>query len=381
MRKVYLDANATTRVHHEVIDQMLPFYDKMYGNASSVHVFGREAKKHLERARQKIAVLINADSQEEIIFTSGGTESDNFAIKGTAYALSEKGNHIITSSVEHPAVLNTCKYLESQGFRVTYLEVDQYGIINLDELQSSITGDTILITIMAANNETGTLMPVNQIGREALRVGVRFHTDAVQFVGKIPFDVKRTGAELVSISAHKINGPKGIGALYVKKGTHLAPYQYGGHHEKGLRAGTENVPAIVGFGGACEIASRRGQEDYARIKKLRDILYDSLASQIDQIKLNGHPEKRLPNTVNIGFGHIESEAIILNLDLEGIAVSTGSACTSGNLEPSHVLKSMGIDPAFENGAVRFSLGIFNTQDEIDYTIRKLVSIINRLRQT
>ena len=380
MKKVYLDANATTRAYPEVWEAMLPFYDRIYGNASSVHAFGREAKKHLEGARKKVAALIRAEFPEEIIFTSGGTEADNLAIKGIASALKKKGNHIITSSVEHHAVLNTCKYLESRGFRVTYLGVDHHGVINVDELRRSITDDTVLITVMAANNETGTIMPIEEIGGIAAEKEVVFHTDAVQFVGKMPFDVKRSGAQSVSMSAHKINGPKGVGALYMKKGIGIDPCQHGGHHEGGKRAGTEDVPGIIGFGKACEIVLEHGQKDYDRVKKLRDTLYDRISSEIKQIRLNGHPEKRLPNTVNISFDYLEGESIILSLDLEGIAVSTGSACTSGALEPSHVLKSMGIKPLFAQGSVRFSLDTFNTRDDIDYVIEKLPPIIERLRK-
>ncbi len=380
MRKVYLDANATTKVHPEVVKTMLPFFDQIYGNASSVHAFGRAAKKHLEESRAKVAALIKADSSDEIVFTSGGTESDNLAIKGAAFALKSKGNHIITSSVEHLAVLNTCKYLEKQGFRVTYLGVDEYGIINLDELKKSITTDTILITVMAANNETGTIMPVEEIGGIAKEKGITFHTDAVQYIGKGPFDVKKCGAHLVSISAHKINGPKGVGALYIKKGQKLEPTQQGGHHEKGRRAGTENVPGIVGLGKACEIALKEGEQNYAKIKNLKDKLFKRITSEIKQTKLNGHPEKCLPNTLNVSFNYLEGESIILSLDLEGIAVSTGSACTSGSLEPSHVLKSMGVDPLFAQGSVRFSLQIFNTDEDIDYVMEKLPPIIERLRK-
>jgi cysteine desulfurase len=380
MRKVYLDANATTRVHPKVLEAMLPFYERVYGNASSIHAFGREAKKHLERAREKVAALIQAEFPEEVVFTSGGTEADNFAVKGIAAALRNKGNHIITSSVEHHAVLSTCRYLEDKGFRVTYLGVDHYGVIDINELRDSITDDTILITIMAANNETGTIMPVEEIGEVAAGKGIIFHTDAVQFVGKMPFDVKRSGVQLVSMSAHKINGPKGVGALYVKKGTRIDSYQHGGHHENGRRAGTEDIPSIVGFGKACEITLEQGAGHYFEVKKLRDLLHERLKTGIKQIRLNGHPEKRLPNTLSISFDYLEGESIILGLDLEGVAVSTGSACASGSLEPSHVLKSMGIAPLFAQGSVRFSLDMFNTRDDIDYLMEKLPPIIDRLRK-
>ncbi len=380
MGKIYLDSNATTPVRPEVVEKMLPFFSDKYGNASSVHSFGREARKHLEGARKQVAGLVNAASPDEIVFTSGGTEADNLAIKGTARALKDKGAHIITSSVEHNAVLNTCKYLEGQGYRVTYLGVDESGIIDLEELESSISADTILVSIMAANNETGTLMPVADIGKIAAEKGVVFHTDAVQIAGKMPFDVEKAGAQLVSLSAHKINGPKGIGALYMKKGTKLESCQHGGHHEKKRRAGTEDVPGIVGFGEACRIAAERGPEEYGHVKRLRDRLYQRIRTEIKQTRLNGHPEKRLPNTVNVSFKYIEGESIILNLDLEGIAVSTGSACTSGSLEPSHVLQSMKVEPMFLQGSVRFSLGVFNTEKDIDHVMEKLPPIVKRLRE-
>ncbi|NQT32553.1 MAG: cysteine desulfurase NifS [Candidatus Omnitrophica bacterium] len=380
MRKVYLDSNATTQVHPEVVKAMIPFYEEIYGNPSSVHGFGREAKKHLEKARGQVAELINAASPDEIIFTSGGTESDNFAIKASAYALKGKGTHIITSSVEHHAVLNTCKYLEKTGFRVTYLGVDEYGRIDPGELKNSISGDTTLITIMSANNETGTIMPISEIGKIASEKGVVFHTDSVQSVGKVPFDVQKNGIHLASLSAHKIYGPKGVGALYIRKGTEILQWQQGGHHEQGKRAGTENVPGIAGFGKACELANSQGLKECAGIKKLRDRLHKGIETNVKQIRLNGHPEERLPNTANISFDYLEGESIILSLDLEGIATSTGSACTSGSLEPSHVLESMGIEPLFAQGSVRFSLSIYNTEEDIDYVIEKLPPIIDRLRK-
>ncbi|MFH1798910.1 MAG: cysteine desulfurase NifS [Candidatus Omnitrophota bacterium] len=380
MRKVYLDANATTMIHPEAKKAMLPLLGEAYGNASSVHSFGREAKRYLESAREKIAAFIQAEAKDEIVFTSGGTEADNFAIKGIAQAFKDKGNHIITSSVEHPAVLNTCKYLETQGVRVTYLGVDQYGEIDLDELKKSITDETILITIMAANNETGTIMPVKDIGKIAARKNIVFHTDAVQMIGKMPFNAEESGARLISISAHKINGPKGIGALYIKKGTPIKPYQHGGHHERGRRAGTENIPSIAGFAKACEIAGMNLEEHSNAIKEKRDLFYSRIKAEIKQVRLNGHPEKRLCNTINLGFDYLEGEAIVLSLDMEGIAVSTGSACTSGTTEPSHVLINMGIDRVFAQGAVRFSLDRFTTKEEIEYVIKKLPPIIERLRE-
>ncbi len=380
MKKVYLDANATTRTHPDVKNAMLSLFDEIYGNASSIHSFGRAARRHLEESREKIAGFIHAASPEEIVFTSGGTEADNLAIKGIAGAFKDKGNHIITSSVEHPAVLNSCKYLETEGGRVTYLGVDEYGVIDINELKESITDETILITIMSANNETGTIMPVEDIGKIAAKKNIIFHTDAVQVIGKMPFNAETSGARLISISAHKFNGPKGIGALYVKKGTSVKPYQHGGHQESGLRAGTENIPSIVGFAKACELTAMNLEGHFEATTKKRNLLYDRIKSEISGIHLNGHPKKRLCNTLNIGFDYLEGEAIVLSLDTEGIAVSTGSACTSGTAEPSHVLLSMGIAPVLAQGAVRFSLDRFTTQEDIEYVLEKLPPVIERLRK-
>jgi cysteine desulfurase len=380
MRKVYLDSNATTMTHPDVVDAMLPFFSERYGNASSVHSFGREAKKDLEKARQRVAAIINAESADEIVFTSGGTEADNHAIIGAAEALKEKGKHIITSSVEHNAVLNACRFLERRGYKVTYLGVDEYGLVDPGEVRANIKEDTTLISVMTANNETGTIMPVDEIGRIADEKGVVFHTDAVQAAGKVRVDLRETGAHLASLSAHKIYGPKGVGALYIRKGTRIEPVAYGGHQEKGRRPGTENIPGIVGFGKACEIALSGISGHAEKIKHLRDMLHDRIKREIGGIKLNGHPEKRLPNTLNVSFENLEGESITLGLDLEGIAVSTGSACTSGSLEPSHVLKSMKVEPPFLQGSVRFSFSAFNTEEEVIYVAGKLPAIIDRLRK-
>ena len=378
MRKVYLDANATTRIDKKVLETMLPFFNEIYGNASSVHAFGRESRKHVESARRKVASLLNAAQPDEIIFTSGGTESDNLAIRGVSEALANKGKHIITSSVEHFAVLDTCKDLEKKGYEVTYLKVDAYGLVDMEELKKSIRKDTILITIMAANNEVGTIMPFKEIGKIATENNIVFHLDAVQALGKIPFDVQEIGCDLVSISGHKLYGPKGVGALYIKKGTKIKKCQLGGHQERNLRAGTTNTPGIVGLGKACEMA----KEEIAsvEIKKLRDLLHQGINKSIPQIRLNGHPEHRLMNTLNITFDYLEGESILLSLDLEGIAASTGSACTSGSLEPSHVLKSMGVDALFSQGSVRFSLDKYTTKEDIEYVIEQLPPIIERLRK-
>lgn len=378
MRKVYLDNNATTRMRGEVLEAMLPYCKDIYGNASSIHQFGRPARKAIDGARAGVADLLGAASAEEVIFTSGGTESDNFAIKGVVHALRSKGNHIITTAIEHQAVLNTCKFLEKEGCKVTYLSVDKHGIINLDELKRAITDKTILITIMYANNEIGTIEPIEEISKIAKEKGVYFHTDAIQAVGKLAFKVKDINADLLSMSGHKIYGPKGIGAIYIKKGTKIMQEMHGGHHEMNKRAGTENVPGIVGLGKAAKLAKKEIPEEY-KIKDLRDYLYKGITSNIEDVRLNGHPEKRLPNTLNISFTYLEGESIILNLDMEGIAVSTGSACTSGTLEPSHVLTAMGVDAVNTQGSVRFSLGRYNTKEEMDYVIEALPPIIKRLR--
>jgi cysteine desulfurase NifS len=378
MRRVYLDNNATTRMREEVLEAMLPFFRDIYGNASSIHQFGRPARKAIDEARIRVAEFLGAASPEEVIFTSGGTESDNFAIRGVAHALKSKGNHIITTAIEHHAVLNTCKALEKDGCKVTYLGVDKYGSIDPEELKKAITDKTILISIMYANNEVGTIEPVEEIGKIAKEKGVYFHTDAVQAVGKLDFKVKETNIDLLSMSGHKIYGPKGVGAIYIKKGTKITPQLLGGHHEMGKRAGTENVAGIVGLGEAARLA-KRDIQDEARIKELRDYLYKGITSTIDDIHLNGHPEKRLPNTLNISFTYLEGESIILNLDMEGVAASTGSACTSGTLEPSHVLTAMGLDAVNTQGSVRFSLGRDNTKEDMDHVIGVLPPIIKRLR--
>jgi cysteine desulfurase len=366
-------------MREEVLETMLPYYKDIYGNASSIHEFGRLARRGVDDARLKVADLLGAASAEEIIFTSSGTEADNFAVKGVAHALRSKGNHIITSSIEHQAVLNTCKFLEKDGYKVTYLKVDKYGIVDLEELKRSITDKTILITIMYANNEVGTVEPVEEIGKIAKERGVYFHTDAVQAVGKAPFEVKAMNVDLLAMSAHKIYGPKGVGALYIRKGTRITQLLHGGHHEMGKRASTENVAGIVGLGKAAELAKKERSEEIKRLTGLRDYLYKGLTTNIEDVRLNGHPDKRLPNTLNVGFKYLEGESIILNLDMEGIAASTGSACTSGSLEPSHVLTAMGSDPADTQGSVRFSLGRDNTKEDMDYVVKVLPPIIKRLR--
>lgn len=379
-QRVYLDHNATTPTHPEVLEEMLPYYKDIFGNPSSVHQFGREARKAVEEARRKIADLIGAASPDEIVFTSGGTESNNFAINGAAHALKDKGNHIIASAIEHHAVENPCKFLEKHGFKTTFVPVDEFGVVKLDELKKSITDKTILISIMFANNEIGTIEPIEEIVNLARERKICVHTDAVQAVGKIPVDVKKLGVDLLSLSAHKFYGPKGVGVLYIKKGTKITPMQRGGHHEKNRRAGTENVAGIVGLGKAAEIAKKQMAGETKRITALRDRLYDGIKKNIKEVKLNGHPEKRLPNTLDVSFEYLEGESIILNLDMEGVGVSTGSACTSGSLEASHVLLAMGISHQTAQGSVRFSLGRINTKEDIDYTLEKLPPIIERLRK-
>lgn len=380
MRRVYLDNNATTRMREEVLDAMLPYFKDIYGNASSIHYFGRQARSAVDKARQDVANLLGAEGPEDIIFTSGGTESDNLAIKGVAQALRKKGDHIITSAIEHSAVLNSCRALEKDGYRVTYLKVDKYGLIDPDELKRAITDKTVLITIMYANNEVGTIEPISEIGALAKEKGIYFHTDAVQAVGKVAFEVRKMPIDLLSMSAHKIYGPKGVGAIYIKKGTKINAIMHGGYHEMNKRAGTENVGGIVGLGKAVELAKKESVEEPKKLCGLRDYLYKEITARIPHTRLNGDPEKRLPNTLNIGFKYLEGESIMLNLDIEGVAVSTGSACTSGTLEPSHVLTAMSIDPADAQGSIRFSLGRDNTKEDIDYVIAVLPPIIQRLRE-
>lgn len=377
--KVYLDHSATTPVDPEVARAMYECMLNNWGNPSSIHSFGREAKKAMEEAREKVAAAIGADDPAEIIFTSGGTEADNLAIKGVAEANAKRGNHIITSSVEHHAVLDACKYLEKHGFEVTYLPVDEYGMVSVEDVRRAITDRTILISIMHANNEVGTIQPVEEIGRLAREKGIYFHVDAVQTVGKIPVNVKDLNCDLLSISAHKIYGPKGIGCLYVRKGTRILPIQHGGAQERRRRAGTENMPGIVGFGVAIEKAVREMPERAEKERKLRDKIINTVMNTIPHTKLNGHPEKRLPNNANFSFQYIEGESILLMLDMKGIAASSGSACTSGSLEPSHVLLAMGVPHEIAHGSVRFTLGKDNTEEQIDYLLEVLPEIVERLR--
>jgi cysteine desulfurase len=377
-RKIYLDHNATTPVHPEVLEAMLPFYKEGFGNASSIHSFGREAKVALEESREKVAKLLNTDPLE-IYFTSGGTESDNLAVKGIAWANRKKGNHIITSKIEHHAVLESCKYLEREGFEVTYLPVDRYGLVAPDELKKSIRKETILVSIMHANNEVGIIEPIPELSKIAKENGIYFHTDAVQSTGKLKIDVNGLGVDLFSLSAHKFYGPKGAGAIYIRRGVRLTPLAHGGHHEKARRAGTENVPGIVGLAKALEIANRDMEKEDNRLKNLSERFFERIKEQISDVYLNGHPELRIPNTLNLSFKGVEGESIILSLDLKGIAVASGSACTSGTLEPSHVLSAMGVPPDLAQSSLRFSFGRSNTIDDIDYVVEVLPEIVSRLR--
>lgn len=380
MKEIYLDHNATTHVRKEVLDAMLPFMTDEYGNASSVHLKGQKARKALEEAREKIGGIIGTEAAD-IIFTSGGTESDNFAIKGIAMANLNKGRHVITSSIEHSAVLETCKFIEKElGFDVTYVPVDKYGVVDVQKLNDSIRKDTILISIMFANNEIGTIQPIKEIARIAKEHKIYFHIDAVQALGKEPIDVDGLGIDLCSFSAHKLNGPKGVGALYLRKGVKIMPFQHGGHHERGKRAGTENVAGIIGFAKAMEIAVNDMKKVNSHLKKLTAKLLQGLNDSIKEIYLNGHPENRISNTLNISFRYIEGESLVLNFDLKGIYASTGSACTSGSLEPSHVLTAMAVSPELSQGSVRFSFGYENTEEDVDYCLAEIPPIVERLRK-
>jgi len=378
MRRIYLDHAATTPTRPEVVKAMLPFFTDAFGNPSSIYSQGRETKGAVEEARTKVAELIGARS-EEIVFTSGGTEADNFALKGIAYANEPKGNHIITTSIEHHAVLEVGKFLERRGFRITYLPVDKYGLVDPDDVKRAITAKTILISVMHANNEVGTIEPVEEIGEIAKEAGVYFHTDAVQTVGHISVNVDKLKVDLLSISAHKLYGPKGVGALYVRTGTKLVSLMHGGEQEKRRRAGTENVPAIVGLGKAVELAGQEIGREAKRLAYLRDKLIKGLEEKIDHIRLNGHLKRRLPNNVNLSVDFVEGESMLLNLDLEGICASTGSACSSASLEPSHVLLALGLPPEQAHGSLRFTLGQENTEADIERVLEVLPGIVARLR--
>jgi cysteine desulfurase len=375
-RLVYLDHNASTPVHPEVLQSMLPYFSERFGNPSSVHGFGREAREGLEIAREQIARFLKV-SKDELVFTSGGTESDNLGIKGIAAA--KRSGHIIISQIEHHAVLRTCETLETQGFSVTYLPVDEYGMVRPEDLEKAIRPDTILVSLMHANSEVGTLQPMNEIGRITRERGVPLHVDAVQTFGKVPIDVDAFGIDLLSFSGHKIYGPKGVAGLYIRKGTRMAAIQHGGDHERRRRAGTENVAGLVGLGKAAEIRGREMAGEAVRLAGLRDRLWEGIRSRVEDVRLNGHPTQRLPGTCNMCFRNVESESIVLGLDLKGIATSAGSACTSGSVEPSYVLVAMGLPLDWAMGSVRCSLGRNTTAEDIDYVIEATVPLAAKLR--
>lgn len=379
MRTVYLDHNATTPVRPEVLDAMLPYYREHFGNASSVHGFGRETRSAIDAAREIVAQALCASS-DEIYFTSGGTESDNTALKGIAHAYREKGDHIVTSQIEHHAILHTCHYLEQEGFRVTYLPVDRYGCVDPDDLRRAMTDRTILVSIMHANNEVGTIQPLAELGGIAKERGAYFHTDAVQAFGKVPIDVDAMGIDALSLSGHKIYAPKGVGVLYLRTDVAISALMHGGHHERNRRAGTENVPGIAGLGKATELALQEMDEEGTRLSELRDMLQDRLIQGIERVSLNGHPTGRLSGTLNLSFEGVEGESLILSLDMEGVAVASGSACTAGLSEPSHVLTAMGIPPRQAESSLRFSLGRDNDTEDIEYVADVLPPIVERLRK-
>lgn len=379
MENIYFDNAATTKLDEEVLNEMIPYLKNNYGNASSIYKLGRESKKAVEESREKIAEILNCEANE-IYFTAGGSESDNTVIKGIARANRKRGNHIITSKIEHPAVLETCKQLEKEGFEVTYLSVNENGIVDLEELKKSIKESTILISIMFANNEIGTIEPIEEIGEIAKEKNIYFHTDAVQAVGSIKIDVQKMNIDSLSISGHKFYGPKGIGALYVRTGVNFEKYISGGHQERNKRAGTENVASIVGMRKALELAYINLDEQNKKIKELRDYYVEQVKDKIPYIKINGDMERRLVGNSNISFRFIEGESLLLNLDLKGICASSGSACTSGSLDPSHVLLAIGLPHEIAHGSLRISIGKYNTKEEVDYLIENLVEIVNRLRE-
>lgn len=375
----YFDHAATTKVNEEVLKEMIPYYTMQYGNASSIYSIGRNSKRAIEHARNQVAKAINS-KDKEIYFTSCGSESDNLAIKGIAYANKEKGKHIITTKIEHPAVLNTCKTLEKQGFEVTYLNVNQNGIVSIEELMNNIRNDTILITVMFANNEIGTIQPIKEIGTIAKENNILFHTDSVQAIGNIKIDVKDLNIDALSMSAHKFYGPKGVGALYVKEGVNFEKIQEGGHQEKNKRAGTENVAGIVGLGKAIERIYRNFDEYNNKLQTLRDYYIKKVKENIKDISINGDIENRLPGNANISFKYIEGESLLLNLDAKGICASTGSACSSGSLEPSHVLMAIGLTHEMAHGSLRITIGEENTKEDIDYLVEELIESVNKLRR-
>ena len=378
MNQIYLDYASTTPTDKRVVEAMQPYFGEVFGNPSSIHAFGQEARAAVEGARTRIASFLGADPAE-IVFTSGGTESDNFAIKGVAYANRAKGNHIITSAIEHHAVLETCRFLEREGFQVTYLPVDGEGMVDPAVLAGAITPRTVLVSIMHANNEIGTIQPVAEIGRIAHERGILFHTDAVQTFGHLPYTIRELDCDLLSISAHKLYGPKGVGLLYIRKGTRIVPHMNGGEQESGRRASTLNVPGIVGFGKAVELAGAELAEEAARLTSLRDRLIRGLFDRLGGIRLNGHPTLRLPNNINISVERVDGEGMVLSLDMLGIAATTGSACSSSSLEPSHVLAAIGIPQDPPHGSLRMSLGRYTKESDVDAVLETLPQVVGRLR--
>lgn len=379
MKRIYLDHAATTPTHPEVVAEMKLYFEEEFGNPSSIHSFGQEAKAAVEKARKQVADLIGA-KPEEIVFTSGGTESDNFALHGVVIANEKKGNHIITTPIEHHAMLEPCKFLESRGFKITYLPVDKYGLVDPEDVRKSITDNTILVSVMHANNEIGTIEPIEEISKIVKEKGIYFHTDAVQTAGEIEVDVNKLGVDLLSMSAHKFYGPKGVGALYIRKGTRMVPFLRGGGQERHRRASTENVPGIVGFGKACALAKDELQSRIKHLTPLRDKLIKGIMDRIPDVILNGHPTRRLPKNVDITVKYVEGESMLLNLDMEGIAVSTGSACSSGSLEPSHVMMAIGTSPELAHGSIRFTLGRSTTAEDIDRVLEVFPGIVEKLRK-
>lgn len=375
---IYLDNAATTRTSPAVVEAMLPYFTENYGNASSIYSIGAKSKEAISRSRETIAGVLGA-KPEEIYFTAGGTEADNWALKATADAYRAKGNHIITSKIEHHAILHTCEYLEKHGFEVTYVDVDENGIVKLDQLEKAIRPDTILISVMFANNEIGTIQPVREIGQIAKKHGILFHTDAVQAFGQLPINVDELNIDMLSSSAHKICGPKGIGFLYIRKGVKIRSFVHGGAQERKRRAGTENVPGITGYAKAAEDAARTMEERTQKERQLRDYLIDRVLSEIPYTRLNGHRTNRLPNNANFSFQFIEGESLLIMLDMEGICGSSGSACTSGSLDPSHVLLAIGLPHEIAHGSLRLTLGEETTKEEIDYVVDKTKAIVERLR--
>ena len=377
MKLVYADNNATTRVDDEVLEEMLPYFKEFYGNPSSIHTFGRQVASKMDLARERVATILGADPSE-IVFTSCGTESNNYAIHSSLEANPDK-KHVITTKVEHPAVLNVCKYFGKNGYEVTELDVDKDGMLDLDELRDSIKDNTAIVSIMHANNETGVIFPIEEIGKIVKEKGVLFHCDAVQAIGKIPVNLKNSHIDLLSMSGHKLHAPKGVGVLFIRKGVRIDPLIIGGHQEDNRRSGTENVPYIIGLGKACELAEGFVKAEQTDVRRLRDKLEKGIKDQLTHVVISGENSERLPNTSNVSFEYVEGEATLLLLDMAGIATSSGSACTTGSAEPSHVLQAMGIPPVTSRGTIRFSLSKFNTEDEIDYILEKLVPIVKRLQ--